>query len=141
MDALIYVIIIVALVTYFIMFNINSLSDGFGRAYEVKKKHVVRAMKHDLNGAWQRRGQQFEVFRPKHENPEPSEWYIPLYALLHPMAIFGVHVDSATRRGESGAKNGRMLRSSIFAGLASLFRKQKARVEEEGKNEEPWVIE
>ena len=73
MDALIYVIIIVALVTYFIMFNINSLSDGFGRAYEVKKKHVVRAMKHDLNGAWQRRGQQFEVFRPKHENPEPSE--------------------------------------------------------------------
>ena len=57
------------------------------------------------------------------------------------MAIFGVHVDSPTRRRESGAKNGRMLRLSIFAGLASLFRKQKSRVEEEGKNEEPWVIE
>ena len=141
MDALIYVIIVVALVTYFIMFNINSLSDGFGRVYEVKKKHVVRAMKHDHNGAWQRRGQQFEVFRPKHENPEPSEWYIPLYALLHPIASFGIYFDSATGKGESEANSGRMLKSSLFAGLASLFRKQKARVEEEGKNEEPWVIE
>ena len=129
-----------ALVTYSIMFNINSLSYGFGRAYEVKKKHVVRAMKHDHNGAWKRRGQQFEVFRPKHENPEPSEWYIPLYALLHPLAIFGVYSDSATRKGESGANAGRMSKSSRFAGLASLIGKQKARVEEEGKNEEPWVI-
>ena len=141
MDALIYVIIIVALVTYFIMFNINSLSYGFGRAYEVKKKHVVRAMKHAHNGAWKRRGQQFEVFRPKHENPEPSEWYIPLYALLHPMAILGVYSDSATSKGESGANTGRMSKSSLFAGLASLIGKQKARVEEEGKNEEPWVMD
>ncbi len=141
MDALTYVIIIVALVTYFIMFNINSLSHGFGRAYEVKKKHLVRAMKHDDNGAWKRRGQRFEVFRPKHENPQPSEWYIPLYALLHPMAIFGIYFDSATRQGESGTNSGRKSKSSLFAGLASLIRKQKARVEEEGKNEEPWVIE
>ena len=141
MDALIYVIIIVALVTYFVMFNINSLSQGFSRVYEVKKKHVVRAMKHDRKGAWKRRGQRFEVFRPKHENPEPSEWYIPLYALLHPMAIFGISFDSATHRGKSGANSGWMSNPSLFAGLASLIRKQKAPVEEEGKNEEPWVIE
>lgn len=141
MDALIYVIIIVALVTYIVMFNINSLSQGFSRVYEVKKKHVVRAMKHDRNGAWKRRGQLFEVFRPKHENPEPSEWYIPLYALLHPMAIFGISFDNATHRGYSGANSGRMSNLSLFAGLASLIRKQKAPVEEEAKNEEPWVIE
>lgn len=141
MNALIYVIIIVALATYFVMFNINSLSQGFSRVYEVKKKHVVRAMKHDRNGAWMRRGQRFEVFRPKHENPEPSEWYIPLYALLHPLAVLGVSLDSATHRGKSGATSGRMSNPSLFAGLAGLIRKQKAPVEEEGKNEEPWVIE
>ena len=141
MNALIYVIIIVALATYFVMFNINSLSQGFSRVYEVKKKHVVRAMKYDRNGAWKRRGQRFEVFRPKHENPEPSEWYIPLYALLHPMAVLGASFDSATHRGKSGANNGRMSNPSLSAGLASLIRKQKVPVEEEGKNEEPWVIE
>lgn len=67
MTALIYVVIIVALVTYFIMFNINSLAQGFGQVYNNKKKYVVRAMKRDRNEAWKQRGQRFEVFRPKHE--------------------------------------------------------------------------
>ncbi|KAL9130564.1 MAG: hypothetical protein Q9217_001277 [Psora testacea] len=76
--ALIYVILIVALTTYFFIFNINSLVHGFGRLYDNKKKHIVRAMKKDGKELWKLRGQRFEVFRPKHENPEPSEWCIPL---------------------------------------------------------------
>ena len=60
MTALIYVVIIVALVTYFIMFNINSLAQGFGRVYDNKKRHIVCAMKKDHTETWKQRGQRFE---------------------------------------------------------------------------------
>ena len=89
MKALIYVIIIVAVLTYFTMFNINSLAQGFDQLYSIKKKRVVQAMKKDNSESWKVLGQRFEVFRPKHENPEPSEWLIPLYTILHPGALFG----------------------------------------------------
>ena len=141
MDALTYVIIIVALLIYFVMFNINSISQGFGRVYEIRKKHVVRAMTNDRNDAWKGRGQRFEVFRPKHENPQPSEWYIPLYAFMHPIAVLGLNHTSAVHKRSTGANNGRTPNLSKFAHLASLFGRPNDRVEEREKNEEPWVIE
>ena len=144
MTALIYVVIIVALVTYFIMFNINSLAHGFGRVYDDKKKYIVRAMKRDHTEAWKQRGQRFEVFRPKHENPEPSEWYIPYYALLHPAVILGL--------GWSAALSDRRTASQVEqvsgpgpsqGGLARFFRKQQRGIKEEEQvelNDQPWVI-
>lgn len=140
MTALIYVVIIVALVTYFIMFNINSLAQGFGRVYDNKKKCIVRAMKRDRNEAWKQRGQRFEVFRPKHESPEPSEWYIPFYALLHPAVAVGLgrtegFSDShPTTESETSSEPSQ-------GGLARLFRRRKRRTEEEEVNDQPWVIE
>lgn len=55
-------------------------------------------MKSDSRQAWNKRGHRFEVFRPKHENPEPSEWYVALYALLNPALVLGVR----RRSGEGG---------------------------------------
>lgn len=140
MTALIYVVIIVALITYFIMFNINSLAQGFGRVYDVKKKYIVSAMKRDRNEAWKQRGQRFEVFRPKHESPEPSEWYIPFYALLHPAVALGL----ARREGLSDRRptteNDKFFEPSK-GGLARLFRRRKHRTNEEEVNDQPWVIE
>lgn len=140
MTALIYVVIIVALVTYFIMFNINSLAQGFGRLYDDKKKYIVRAMKRDRNKAWKQRGQRFEVFRPKHESPEPSEWYIPFYALLHPR----VAVALGRREGLfDSLPNTKSEKSSepSNGGLARLFRRRKRRTNEDDVNDQPWVIE
>lgn len=140
MTALIYVVIIVALVTYFIMFNINSLAQGFGRVYDSKKKYIVRAMKRDHNEAWKQRGQRFEVFRPKHDSPEPSEWYIPFYALLHPAVAVGL----ARREGSSDSHpTNRSEKSSELSmgSFARLFRRRKRRTEEEVVNDQPWVIE
>lgn len=87
MSVLIYVIIIVAISTYLVMFNINSLAHGFSKVYDTKKRTIVRAMKTDPRDVWKARGHRFEVFRPKHENPEPSEWYIPLYTILRPSVL------------------------------------------------------
>ena len=87
MSVLIYVIIIVAISTYLVMFNINSLAQGFSKVYDLKKRTIVSAMKSDPRDVWKARGHKFEVFRPKHENPEPSEWYIPLYMILRPSIL------------------------------------------------------
>ena len=140
MTALIYVVIIVALVTYFIMFNINSLAQGFGHVYGNKKRYIVRAMKRDRNEAWKQRGQRFEVFRPKHDSPEPSEWYVPLYALLHPAVAIGMG-------GREGRSDGRLTSNAENAsepsksGIARLLRRRQHRTTEEEVNDQPWVIE
>ena len=139
MTALIYVVILVALGTYLIMFNINGLAQGFGRIYDKKKKHIVRAMKSDRHEAWKQRGQRFEVFRPKHESPEPSEWYIPFYALLHPAVALGFGGRAGSSDSRPTTKSEGVSQPSM-GGLARLFRKRKRRTQEE-VNEQPWVIE
>lgn len=130
----------VALVTYFIMFNINSLAQGFGRVYDNKKKYIVRAMKRDHNEAWKQRGQRFEVFRPKHENPEPSEWYIPFYALLHPAVAVGLGRREILSDRRPITKGDKVYEPSK-GGLARLFRRRKRRTKEAEVNDQPWVIE
>ena len=140
MTALIYVVIIVALVTYFIMFNINSLAQGFGRVYDNKKRYIVRAMKRDRNEAWKQRGQRFEVFRPKHDSPEPSEWYIPFYALLHPAIAVGLGSKGGRLESRSSSKTENMTEPSK-GGIARLLRKRKRQTAEEEVNDQPWVIE
>ena len=136
---LIYVIILVALSTYFTMFNINSLAQGFGKVYDIKKKKIVRAMKRDKRDTWRLRGHRFEVFRPKHDNPEPSEWYIPLYAIIHPSAILGFANREETE--ESGTRIAQSTsRTNTLTGLIHLLRgKPPADVKKE-LPDEGWVM-
>lgn len=141
MTALIYVVIIVALLTYFIMFNINSLAQGFGQVYDTKKKHVVRAMKTDRRNSWKQRGQRFEAFRPKHENPEPSEWYVPLYALMHPGAVLGLGRRATAMPSKIAPNDENLRHSTMSGGIASLFRRRKQKEKEPEEPDQPWVIE
>jgi len=126
------------------MFNINSLAQGFGQAYDIKKKDIVRAMKKDRTEAWKLRGARFEVFRPKHENPELSEWYILLYALIHPTAVLGLYSGkrAAGRPRRSNSEN--VSQPAKSGRIASLFRTRKRRVQEVEKpdfSDQPWIIE
>lgn len=141
MTALIYVIIIVALLTYLAMFNINSLAQGFGQVYGIKKKHIVHAMKNDRKESWKLRGQRFEVFRPKHENPEPSEWYIPLYALMHPMAVLGLGRNNTAAATSMAPYKEKASRTSFEARIAGLFCRRKNETKGPEEPDQPWVIE
>ena len=114
------------------MFNINSLAQGFSDLYGLKKKRLVRAMKVDKSDAWRTRGRRFEVFRPKHENPEPSEWFIPLYALMHPGAVLGIGGGNHAR-AEASTTNQRTR-------IARLLRRQRPPAKEIGRTDEGWVL-
>ena len=135
MKALIYVVVIVAISTYFIMFNINSLAEGLGRLYDIKKKRVVRAMKNDQSESWKVRGQRFEVFRPKHETPEPSEWYVPLYALTHPLNILGFRLKDTPASTKVASQSTRAEKTTAW------FWRRRQKVRESEEADQPWVIE
>jgi hypothetical protein len=67
---LIYVIIIVALATYMIVFNLNALVLLFSTAYESHKVSLITGMKSETESKyWKSRGERFEnfQFRPKAE--------------------------------------------------------------------------
>ena len=136
---LIYVIIIVALSTYFVMFNINSLARGFDGVYGFRKRSIVRAMKKDRSEKWKVRGKRFEVFRPKAENPEPSEWYIPLYALMHPVILLGL-VSRPWRNKQEPAGQSESSTGRLLPRFSDMFRRRKARTKAKELSDEAWVM-
>ena len=122
------------------MFNINSLAQGFGHVYNSKKRRIVRAMKRDRNESWKQRGQRFEVFRPKHENPEPSEWYIPLYAFRHPGVVMGWSGSTARIPETRNNRKQESPPSNRLAKFTGLLRKRKHADGEKGMSDEGWVM-
>ena len=116
------------------MFNVNSIVHVSSRVYDSRKKTVVEAMKTDSKEAWRKRGRRFEVFRPKHENPEPSEWYITLYTLLRPAVLLGLSGRASPDAFRPGAG------SYSLRALGDVFRKRPQKPTEPEPPEEGWVL-
>ena len=120
------------------MFNINSLVGALVRIYEIKKRKIVKAMKSDRNEVWKQRGQKFEIFRPKHENPRPSEWYITFYALLNPWASIGFHRRKKIQEQEVvDIQNA--LQPPRYLWLSNLF-PRRFKPKEAERDSEGWVL-
>ncbi|KAL8795704.1 MAG: hypothetical protein Q9182_007503 [Xanthomendoza sp. 2 TL-2023] len=136
--SLIAVIVIVALLTYTTVLNINSIVTSVGMLYDIKKRRVVEAMKRDDRISWKHCGQRFESFRPKHENPKPSEWYITLYALLNPAAVLGI--SQRTRRGGYRNQADSEPPTSFFGIPNRIWRRGKDHTKEPERPDEAWVF-
>ncbi|KAI4184358.1 MAG: hypothetical protein L6R41_004793 [Letrouitia leprolyta] len=138
MNSLVAVIIIVALVTYTTVLNINSIVHSVSSLYDLKKRRVVNAMKKDERESWRHCGQRFESFRPKHENPKPSEWYITLYALLNPATILGL--SQRSKREVTATKPGDELPAGWFGVPNRLWRRRKTEAKGAEHADEAWVF-
>ncbi|KAL8785629.1 MAG: hypothetical protein Q9213_003283 [Squamulea squamosa] len=137
-SSLIVVIITVALLTYTTVLNINSIVTSVGLVYDTKKRRVVNAMKRDHRDSWKHCGQRFESFRPKHENPKPSEWYITLYALLNPLAVLGL---PQRRKQTNPSKQSDDEPPARFFGIPNrIWRKRKEQSQEAEQEDEAWVV-
>lgn len=120
------------------MFNINNtLAQVSSEICNTKKRHVVRAMKRDRKHLWNMRGQRFEAFRPKYENTQPSEWYVPLYAMIHPAAVLGFSWGKETAASSTGVNDEQASGSGT---IARLLRRRKPKLEKL-EEPQPWVIE
>ncbi|KAL8828365.1 MAG: hypothetical protein Q9170_006633 [Blastenia crenularia] len=136
--SLIAVIIVVALLTYTTVLNINSIVTSVSNLYDLKKRRVINAMKKDERDDWQRCGQRFESFRPKHENPKPSEWYITLYAILNPAAVLGL--SQRSKREVTATNPGDELPARWFGVPNRLWRRRKDHGKGDEQPDEAWVF-
>ncbi|KAL8648668.1 MAG: hypothetical protein Q9210_004849 [Variospora velana] len=137
-QSLIAVIIIVALLTYTTVLNINSIVTSISCLYDRKKRRVVNAMKKDERDEWKTCGQRFESFRPKHENPKPSEWYVTLYAVLNPAAVLGL--SQWSKREITATRPGDELPVRWFGIPNRLWRRQKDKPQSHEQQDEAWVF-
>ena len=119
----------------------NSLVHTFNRLYEAKKRNVVRGMNSDSDETWKHRGQKFEAFRPKHENPQPSEWYVLLYAILRPAVILGFRREGSGNASRLGTDEQAATSSKRFFGVANRFTKRRQKSKDNWREDEGWVIE
>ena len=81
LTSLIYVIVLVALATYFVVFNLNSIVRLGRLAYGTQRSRLLHEMRDESSSFWQRKGVQFESFsfKPQTKLSKPSEWLVGLY--------------------------------------------------------------
>ncbi|KAH8805866.1 hypothetical protein F5884DRAFT_640416, partial [Xylogone sp. PMI_703] len=80
--ALVIVSVIVGLVTYIIVFNLNSFVGLYSRIYDRRKQIIIEQMKNDDNQVWREYAKKFAAVQPKLEYHKASEWIIGSF-LLH----------------------------------------------------------
>ncbi|KAL8665373.1 MAG: hypothetical protein Q9202_002266 [Teloschistes flavicans] len=136
-NSLIAVIIVVALLTYTTVLNINSIVHSVSILYDTKKRRVINAMKRDKRESWRYCGQRFESFRPKHESPKPSEWYVTIYALLNPATVLGL---SRSKRSGPADEPGEKPPARFFGVPNGIWRRRKAQAKEPELPDEAWVL-
>jgi hypothetical protein len=82
--------ILIAFLTYMVVFNLNALA-AFGWAtYEgVRRKCIQKMIQQEK---WKELGIHFKRFEPDRGSDKPSEWYILIYCFVYP---FRLHEDSS----------------------------------------------
>ena len=75
--------IVVGLLTYLIVFNLNLVVTFSKTSYASLKSGILASMKNDSRDKWRRNGELFHKYRPRETTDEskPSEWWILGYLL------------------------------------------------------------
>jgi hypothetical protein len=80
--------ILVALTTYILLFNLRSMVETIQNRYLRWKAKLVSEMKTDKNERWQARGQRFERFQSRvPKDTKPTDWSIIAFYLRKVLGI------------------------------------------------------
>ncbi|THX50044.1 hypothetical protein D6D06_08213 [Aureobasidium pullulans] len=71
--------ILTAVITYLVTFNLNQIVNLSRSVYDVGKKKVVESMAKSGNEYWEERAEKFNQFQPPRSRPQPSEWLLLWY--------------------------------------------------------------
>jgi hypothetical protein len=72
--------ILVGVVTYAIVFNMDHVQKNLRKFYVPRMKSLVDQMQNEEDW-WTQKGYEFEELKPSDEMKTPSEWWIPEYAI------------------------------------------------------------
>jgi len=125
--------ILIAFVTYMVVFNLNALA-AFGWAtYRGFRRKCIQNMTQQEK--WEKLGVRFNRFEPDRGSDKPSEWYILLYCIVHPFRLYEHSSNSATT-SKKDAKKGTKVNSPNWRGSLQLLDKKTTREDRKGKNKE-----
>lgn len=81
---------IVGIVTYLIVFNLNTIVRVLRVAYSKPREETIKKMKKSKVEEWQARGKEFDKFnfRSKTEGAKPSEWFVGWYLFTRMGQVF-----------------------------------------------------
>jgi hypothetical protein len=89
-----------------IVFNLNTVVSFGWATYSGLREHSIQQMRNESTGqTWGKLGRRFKRFEPRQGNTKPSDWYILLYCLLHPLALFKKSTSPDTASEESSEKD------------------------------------
>ncbi|KEQ85409.1 hypothetical protein M438DRAFT_316942 [Aureobasidium pullulans EXF-150] len=74
-----FAMVLTAVITYLVTFNLNQLVKLSRSIYDVGRKKVVKSMTESDNDDWQKRAARFGQFQPPPLKPQPSEWLLLWY--------------------------------------------------------------
>jgi hypothetical protein len=82
-----WVSILVALGTYFVIFNLGGLVKLLRSVVSVRYMPIKKKFERDMikNNEWYDIGKAFQTFRLNRQDQTPTEWYIPWFALEQAM--------------------------------------------------------
>ncbi len=88
--------VIVAVATYIIVFNLNSLVKGAQNSYLRFKGNLVEEMMRERHLAWMEVGAKFHRYKPRNAPKEahPSEWWIFVYQTRKILQFLGLWTKS-----------------------------------------------
>lgn len=98
---------LVPLTTYVIVFNLNNLVRLWSGAYSKYKRSLVVQMKQDSDVRWSEQGKRFEIFRPKAEKMDPSDWMVVLFVFhkaFKALGLSSILQKKPSRRRSSGMR-------------------------------------
>jgi hypothetical protein len=78
-SALAITITLVAIFTYLIVFNLNTLVNLSKRIYRKQRSGLIESMSTDPDSGWQEEGRRLKSFQPRQESENPSEWRIVVF--------------------------------------------------------------
>lgn len=87
MAALMTTTVVVAVVTYIMVANLNNAIGALLWLYSKLRNQVLEHMHRHEVVSWRRRAQAFNSFRPRNEPIEPSQWLVLRFVLLAAMPM------------------------------------------------------
>jgi CorA-like Mg2+ transporter protein len=78
-SALAITITLMAIFTYLIVFNLNTLANLSKRIYRKQRSRLIESMSTDTDSGWQEKGRRLKSFQPRQESENPSEWQIVMF--------------------------------------------------------------
>jgi len=79
LSALAITITLVALFTYLIVFNLNTLVNLSKKVYREQRGKLIDSMSTDAESVWREEGRRFKSFQPRLKREKPSEWWIVVF--------------------------------------------------------------